>query len=103
MLTELFASMDPWDGQGRLDGSGGPGGPTGDTGEPDLSQSVLTAARKRRCPCCHGTGEHASGFECSRCDSSGELDGDDPGEGGCDGGSMSATAAAEDRKSTRLN
>lgn len=96
-LTEWFvqASMTPEDLEGPLDGSGGPGGPTGDTGEPDVAQQPVMARRKRVCPCCHGTGEHSSGFECYRCDAGGSLEGDDPGAGACDGagGSMSSTAA----------
>lgn len=93
-LTQWFG-LAPEDLEGPLDGSGGPGGPTGDTGEPDLAQQPVLARRKRRCPCCHGTGEHPSGFECYRCDAGGSLEGDDPGAGSCDGegGSMSATAA----------
>lgn len=95
-LTDLFASMQSEDDETRLDGSGGLGGSTGDTGEGEDAQQGVYARLKRPCPCCHGSGEHASGFECYRCDASGSLDGDDPGPDGCDGdGGMSTTASEQ--------
>lgn len=43
-LTDLFASILPEDGEGRLDGSGGPGGSQGDTGEGEDAQQGVYAS-----------------------------------------------------------
>jgi GNAT superfamily N-acetyltransferase len=64
------------------------------------------AAATKPCPCCGGTGEHNTGFECYHCDGSRTVPADSPDLATCDGrlpdGGHGKTAAAEKYQGLRF-